>query len=334
MTKLSEDSFVGQINLCALCIVIILPFWVSHLRLRKRQVMSPTMVPTRPVTLLQLLRSQYLLLLLLQLGLLTGTVNVPTLLSLALCNRLVSRTEPLSMTALCTQFTTTYCCFNFAFASSMRNELIIVIILESVPSSVYPPLHGPSWTHRAGGSDWAGGSQESHLTHKQTEETHIQVLLLLLTLFHTHTHFNSQPSMSFTDWSGSIQWCHCGRWFCRLFLLAISIRLPLPTRDQEQDAPREKFSLSEVCARSLDQGEWRKMNQLDSMGLTVATLPIICPFRLIRGFGFPFLAGHFMPFTSGVSIFGNELRISLPCLEWMSIGFALLAHQLWNLPFS
>ena len=50
--------------------------------LRKRQVMSPTMalVPMRPFTFSQLLQVQ-LLLPLLVLGLLTGTVNVPTLLS-------------------------------------------------------------------------------------------------------------------------------------------------------------------------------------------------------------------------------------------------------------
>ena len=33
---------MGQTYLCVLCIVILLPSWVSHLRPRKRQVMSPT----------------------------------------------------------------------------------------------------------------------------------------------------------------------------------------------------------------------------------------------------------------------------------------------------
>ena len=115
-------------------------------------------------------------------------------------------------------------------------------------------------------------------------------LLLTLQLSHLCLH----NSMSLTDWFGSIRWCHCGRWFCRLFLLAISIHLPLPMRDQEQDAPREKFSLSEVCTHNLDRREWRKMSQLDSMGLTDPTLPIICPFRLYRGFGFPFLASNWV----------------------------------------
>ena len=103
--------------------------------------------------------------------------------------------------------------------------------------------------------------------------------------------------------------------------MAISIHLPLRMRDQAQDAPREKFSLSEVCARNLDRREWRKMSHLDSMGLTVPTLPIICPFRLYRGFGFPFLASNWVtschlplgfPFSATNCVF--HCRASAGCL--------------------
>ena len=73
------DSSLGQISFCVLCIWIILPSWIPPMRSRKRQVLSPTMapVPAKPFIFSQVLRSQYLLLLLLQLGLLTDTVNVP-----------------------------------------------------------------------------------------------------------------------------------------------------------------------------------------------------------------------------------------------------------------
>ena len=92
-----------------------------------------------------------------------------------------------------------------------------------------------------------------------------------------HTHLHTIQLTGLVQFGGVAVF---GGGFCRLFLLAISIHLPLPTRDQEQDAPRKKFSLSEVCAHNLDRRKWRKMSQQDSMGLTVPTLPIICPFRL------------------------------------------------------
>ena len=251
--------------------------------------MSPTMAPvsTSPFTFFQLLRSQQLLLLLV-LGLLTGTVNVPTLLSstsLAHFNNRLSRAESLFTIFAFHTHTTTY--YGFNFACIVHNVATMMTIILAVPTSVCPPPRDHCVPGRAGGSQKAGGPVEmAHLASKQTRTRRALVLPLLLT--HFHTHFNSQFSICWTDWFGSIRWCHCGRWFCRLFLLAISIHLPLPTRDQGQDAPREKFSLSEVCARNLDRREWRKMSQLESMGLTVATLPIICPFRLYRGFGFQF----------------------------------------------
>ena len=42
--------------------------------------------------------------------------------------------------------------------------------------------------------------------------------------------------------------------------------------------------------------------------------------------------GHLTPLTSWISIFGNELRLSLPCLDWMSTWLVLLACLLWNQP--
>ena len=84
--RLIVKQFLGT-NPLRFSLVAILPSWIYHLRSRKRQVMSPTMapVPASPFTFFQLLRSQYLLLLLHVLGLLTGTVNVPTLLSSIHC---------------------------------------------------------------------------------------------------------------------------------------------------------------------------------------------------------------------------------------------------------
>ena len=175
-----------------------------------------------------------------------------------------------------------------------------------------------------GGRQKAGGSRESHLTIKQTDNVNACTCFTTdyYSHFNFHTHF-TQLNVSFTDWSGSgsIWWCYCGRWFLRLFSLAISIHLPLRMRDQAQDAPREKFSLSEVCAHNLDRREWRKMSQPDSMGLTVPTLPIICPFRLYRGCGFPFLASNWVtschlplgfPFSATNCVF--HCRASAGCL--------------------
>ena len=80
VTQTLQDSSMGQLSFCILCIWIISPSWIHPKRSKKWQVMSPTMalVPTRPFTFSQCLRSQ-LLLVLFVLGLLTGTVNVSTL---------------------------------------------------------------------------------------------------------------------------------------------------------------------------------------------------------------------------------------------------------------
>ena len=128
--------------------LVVLPSWVSPIRPRKRQVMSPTMapVPASPFTFSQLLRSQYLLLLLLPvLGLCTGTVNVPILLSsislahFSFRNRSMSRAESL-FTTVFTHTTTTDCRFNVA---SMHNFAvmiaIITIVLAKSPTRVTLP---------------------------------------------------------------------------------------------------------------------------------------------------------------------------------------------------
>ena len=301
---------------------------------RKRQVMSPTMapVPERPFTFSSLLRSQHLLLLLV-LGLFTGTMIVPLLSSILLArfsNRL-SRAEPLFTTALCTHHTTTYYRVNFA-AASMHNLMITMMtsILVSVPPRVYPPPRDDCVPSRAGGSHMAGGSRESHLTIKQTGDIHLLVLPLLLTLQFPHSlsqQFASINSIYWTDFGSicSIDWWYwcCLRWFLRLLsgLLAKCSRLPLPVPSGERMTLPEKFSLSEVCAHNLDRREWRKMSHLDSMGLTVPTLPIICPFRLYRGCGFPFLALNWVtschlplgfPFSAMNCVF--HCRASAGCL--------------------
>ena len=103
-------QFLGHIAYFAFCFFY-LPG--SHpMGFRKRQVMSPTMapVPASPFTFSQLLRSQYLLLLLLPvLGLCTGTVNVPILLSSIHCRHFYThilaqfnQTVSLSLFALAT----------------------------------------------------------------------------------------------------------------------------------------------------------------------------------------------------------------------------------------
>ena len=204
---------------------------------------------------------------------------------------------------------------------------MIMVVLGQSPTSVFPPLGSNRVPGCPGGRQMAGGSRESHLTIKQTEDNvRVSVLRLLLTLTHTHTHFNSQSSIHWTDSFDSIcstYWWYwwCVRWFLRLVSLAISTQLPLRVRDQVQDAPREKFSLSEVCAHNLDRREWRKMSHLDSMGLTVPTLPIICPFRLYRGYGFPILASNWVtschlplgfPFLATNCVF--QCHASIGCL--------------------
>ena len=285
-------------------------------------------VPERPFTFSQLLRSQYLLLLLLQLGLLTGTDNVPTLLSLAHFNNRLSRAESLFTTFAFHTHTHTTTHYGFHVAAACANALMIiavVMVLEPVPSSVFPPPRDKRVPSRVGGLRKAGGPVEmAHLTSKQTEETHLQVQLLTHSLTHIHSQqpFLSINSLHWMAWSAAtLLWCRYLRWFCQLFSLAISIHLPLRMRDQAQDAPREKFSLSEVCAHNLDRREWRKMSQSDSMGLTVPILPIICPFRLYRGCGFPFLASNWVtschlplgfPFSATNCVF--HCRASAGCL--------------------
>ena len=90
------------------------------------------LVPTRPFTFSQLLHVQ-LLLLLLVLGLLTGTDNVPTLLSLAHFTNRLSRAESLFTTAFHTHTTSDYGFYVANVASSMHNVIIIIVHTSSSP---------------------------------------------------------------------------------------------------------------------------------------------------------------------------------------------------------
>ena len=185
----------------------------------------------------------------------------------------------------------------------------------------------------------------ARLDHPNKQKTYNCLCFTATTHTLTFTHSLSQQctsinSIYWTDF-GSIcsiywwYWC-CLRWFLRLLsgLLAKCSRLPLPVPPGERTTLPEKFSLSEVCARSLDTREWQKKSQRHWMGSTDPTLPILCTFlplpRLwISIFGIEL--GHFMPFTFWISIFGYELCLSLPCLGWMSTWFALLAYLVvWN----
>ena len=107
------------------------------------------LVPTRPFTFSQLLHVQ-LLLLRLVLGLLTGTDNVPTLLSKAHFTNRRSRAESLFTTFSFHTHTTTH--YRFHVAAACTNAFTIVmtmIILDSVsplgflPSPVWPTCSRP-----------------------------------------------------------------------------------------------------------------------------------------------------------------------------------------------
>ena len=109
--------------------------------------------------------------------------------------------------------TTTYYHVHCAAASACANAFtiaMIIAIVASVPISVFPPLHGPSRTHRAGGLRMAGGSQEPHQTNKQTEKTHLPFLRKFYHYYsHTHlytlTHDNSPQSTQFLSLTGLAQ---------------------------------------------------------------------------------------------------------------------------------
>ena len=159
----------------------------------------------------------------------------------------------------------------------------------------------------------AGGSRESQQTIKQTEHHYFSVLLLLLTFIHTH--LNSPPSIHWVDFCSicSIHWWHwcCLEGSCDCLS---GLRAKRPYFCLYQFHPKSgrlfiKSSRFPRSSRAASIKKWRKINQLDSMGLTVPTLPIIFGMDL----------GHFMPLISWIPIFGIELRLSLPCLDWMSI---------------
>ena len=254
--------------------------WIHPKGSRKRQVMSPTMalVSTRPFTFSQLLRSQYLLLLLLQLGLITGTVDVPTLLSLAHFNNRLSRAESLFTTF--THATTTYYRVDFAAASACTNAFTIAMIIAILAFS-------RPCTDRAG-LTVQGGSRESHLTNKQTRRTRLPFLLLLLLTLqfpHSLSHTHSINSVYWTDSFGSICSIHWWCWWCVLcsfdcFYWQFPYICLCKREIKRKTLLAKKFSLSEVCAHNLDRREWRKMSQL------------------YRGFGFPFLASNWVTWVT------------------------------------
>ena len=284
-------------------------------------------VPAGPFTFSQLLRSQYLLLLLLLvLGLPTGTVNVPILLSsLALCNRLDSRAEPLFTTFVFTHTTATH--YRVHFAASMRNFAIAMTsILDKSPSSVYPPLGSNRVPGCPGGSQMAGGSRESHLTIKQ-KRTNVSVLPLLLTHSLSHTH-----SINWTDSFGSI--CSIYRWLLVLFTVVPAIAVWFTGKmltfaftsfiRRADDSSGKILSFRGLRAqpryKRMAEKEPTTLDGLHGCNFTHPLYLLPLPRFWISIFGIEL--GHFMPFTSWISIFGIELRLSLPCLDWMSTGFA------------
>ena len=134
------------------------------------------LVPTRPFTFLQLLRSQ-LLLLLLVLGLLTGTMIVPLLSSMSLAhfNNRLSRAASLFTTFAFHTHTTTYCGFNLACI--VRNVATMMTIILAVPTSVCPPRRDHRVPGRAGGQRKAGGPVEvAHLASNKTSNVRLLVL--------------------------------------------------------------------------------------------------------------------------------------------------------------
>ena len=145
------------------------------------------------------------------------------------------------------------------------------------------------------------------------------------THFHTFTHNNHFfQSTHSTGWTGLLQLSY-GIGICGGFVDCFHWQFPYICLYQfHPESGRlfpEKFSLSEVCTHNLDRREWRKMSQPDSMGLTDPNLPIICPFCLYRGCGFPFLASSWVtschlplgfPFSATNCVF--HCRASAACL--------------------
>ena len=286
------------------------------------------LVPTRPFTFFQLLRSQYLLLLVL--GLLTGTMIVPLLSSMSLAhfNNRLSRAESLFTTfAFHTHNHTTTSHYGFHFAAASTNAFMITMttsVLGQSPTSVYPPLGSSRVPGCPGGRQMAGGSRESHLTIKQTEGNRVSVLRLLLTHFHSfHTLTSTHNS---TDWPGSIRWWYCGWWFCRLFGYWQNAHICLYQFHPESGRLFRKNSLFPRSARAASiQENGRKRANNTGWAPRIQLYPSFVPSAFTDWV-------IFMPFTSWISIFGNELRLSLPCLDWMSTWLALLACLLWNQP--
>ena len=161
------------------------------------------------------------------------------------------------------------------------------------PTRVFPPLGSDRVPGCPGSQQMAGGSQESHLTIKQTGDIHLLVLPLLLTLQLSHL-----CSRNSTDSFGSIcsirwwYWC-CSQWFLRWLsgLLVKCLHLPLPIPSEERTTVLEKFSLS---AQSPDSREWRKKIELDDFhswhGAGSPHATHLLDFHCRLPLGFPFSA--------------------------------------------
>ena len=112
------------------------------------------------------------------------------------------RHTSLSLTRLA-QFTASFflaTCYRFNVAAACINAtiiiMIVVAILEQVPTSVLRDLRGKRVPAHAGAQQLAGGSGESHPTSKQTEKNACLPFLLLLLPFSTtltYTHQCRQP---------------------------------------------------------------------------------------------------------------------------------------------
>ena len=230
-----------------LCILLFLPSWVSPLRLRKRQVMSPSsMAPvpigTLPDTVPTLLPMLLILQWLISLDWFTDTEFVNDLYQFTGTDtcRHTSLSLPLAQD---TDFLATYC---RSFCICMHNfATIMMATLVQVPPSVLPALPGNRVPAQAGAEKLAGGSGESHLTRKQTKNVRLPVLLLLLPL-HTHTHNCRQAK----------------HWEIE----------PIYHRSlQTGDFPN--LTSAQACARSLDRGKWPQECQLPAVDKLAPPLP-------------------------------------------------------------
>ena len=167
------------------------------------------------------------------------------------------RHTSLSLTHLA-QFTASFflaTCYRFNVAAACINAtiiiMIVVAILEQVPTSVLRGLRGKRVPAHAGAQQLAGGSGESHPTSKQTEKNAcLPFLLLLLPLFtleHTHHCRQVKP----LDFESTLR--HS------------------PPREESKNSPLPRFS-----GYSLGRAQWPEDCQGASVGKTGPSLPTVC----------------------------------------------------------